>query len=117
MQEKDLQLNNLKNQVKHLTVELNRRREETQSQVSQMRDRNANPDVSEDMVAMARDLEAAREMVRSLNSQNSELRLIIKLVKPKLILSSTDLSSRCCPATLENVRRREVTAAPLVAVT
>ena len=74
MQEKDLQLNNLKNQVKHLTVELNRRREETQSQVSQMRDRNANPDVSEDMVAMARDLEAAREMVRSLNSQNSELR-------------------------------------------
>ena len=74
LQEKDLQLNNLKNQVKHLTVELNRRREETQSQVSQMRDRNANPDVSEDMVAMARDLEAAREMVRSLNSQNSELR-------------------------------------------
>ena len=74
LQEKDLQLNNLKNQVKHLTVELNRMREETQSQVSQMRDRNANPDVSEDMVAMARDLEAAREMVRSLNSQNSELR-------------------------------------------
>ena len=74
MQEKDLQLNNLKNQVKHLTVELNRRREETQSQVSQMRDRNANPGVSEDMVTMARDLEAAREMVRSLNSQNSELR-------------------------------------------
>ena len=74
LQEKDLQLNNLKNQVKHLTVELNRRREETQSQVSQMRDRNANPDVSDDMVAMARDLEAAREMVRSLNSQNSELR-------------------------------------------
>ena len=72
MQEKDRQLNHLKTQVKHLTEELNRRREaET---LAQVQDVNANPGASEDSVTLARDLEAAREMVRSLNSQNSELR-------------------------------------------
>ena len=71
-QEKDRQLNHLKTQVKHLTEELNRRREaET---LAQVQDVNANPGASEDSVTLARDLEAAREMVRSLNSQNSELR-------------------------------------------
>ena len=72
LQEKDRQLNHLKTQVKHLTEELNRRREaET---LVQVQDVNANPGASEDSVTLARDLEAAREMVRSLNSQNSELR-------------------------------------------
>ena len=72
LQEKDRQLNHLKTQVKHLTEELNRRREaET---LAQVQDVNANPGASEDSVTLARDLEAAREMVRSLNSQNSELR-------------------------------------------
>ena len=71
LQEKDRQLNHLKTQVKHLTEELNRRREaET---LVQVQDVNANPGASEDS-SLARDLEAAREMVRSLNSQNSELR-------------------------------------------
>ena len=73
-QEKDRQLNHLKTQVKHLSEELNRRREaETLAQAAQVQDVNANPGPGEDS-AMARDLEAAREMVRSLNSQNSELR-------------------------------------------
>ena len=73
-QEKDRQLNHLKTQVKHLSEELNRRREaETLAQAAQVQDVNANPGAGEDSV-MARDLEAAREMVRSLNSQNSELR-------------------------------------------
>ena len=71
MQEKDRQLNQLKTQVKHLTDELNRRRE---AEVGQVKDVNANPGASEDTVSLVRDLEAAREMVRSLNSQNSELR-------------------------------------------
>ena len=57
--------------MKHLTEELNRRREaET---LAQVQDVNANSGASEDS-SLARDLEAAREMVRSLNSQNSELR-------------------------------------------
>ena len=72
LQEKDRQLNHLKTQVKHLTEELNRRREaET---LAQVQDVNANTGASEDSDTLARDLEAAREMVRSLNSQNSELR-------------------------------------------
>ena len=70
MQEKDRQLNQLKTQVKHLTEELNRRREAE----TEVKDVNANPEASEDTVSLVRDLEAAREMVRSLNSQNSELR-------------------------------------------
>ena len=65
-------MNHLKTQVKHLSEELNRRRE-AETQVAQVQDVNANPGSGEDSV-MARDLEAAREMVRSLNSQNSELR-------------------------------------------
>ena len=74
-QEKDRQLNHLKTQVKHLSEELNRRREaETLAQAAQVQDVNANPGAGEDSVILARDLEAAREMVRSLNSQNSELR-------------------------------------------
>ena len=73
MQEKDRQLNQLKTQVKHLTDELNRRRE-AETEVGQVKDVNANPGASEDTVSLVRDLEAAREMVRSLNSQNSELR-------------------------------------------
>ena len=73
-QEKDRQLSHLKTQVKHLSEELNRRREaETLSQ-AQVQDVNANPGAGKDSVSLARDLEAAREMVRSLNSQNSELR-------------------------------------------
>jgi len=39
-----------------------------------VKDVNANPGASEDTGSLVRDLEAAREMVRSLNSQNSELR-------------------------------------------
>ena len=73
MQEKDRQLNQLKTQVKHLTDELNRRRE-AETEVGQVKDVNANPGAGEDMGSLVRDLEAAREMVRSLNSQNSELR-------------------------------------------
>ena len=73
MQEKDRQLNQLKTQVKHLTDELNRRRE-AETEVGQVKDVNANPGASEDTVSLVRDLEAAREMVRSLNSQNSEVR-------------------------------------------
>ena len=66
-------MNHLKTQVKHLSEELNRRRE-AETQAAQVQDVNANPGSGEYSV-MARDLEAAREMVRSLNSQNSELRL------------------------------------------
>ena len=70
LQEKDRQLNQLKTQMKHLTEELNRRREAE----TEVKDVNANPGAGEDTVSLVRDLEAAREMVRSLNSQNSELR-------------------------------------------
>ena len=74
MQEKDRQLSQMKTQVKHLTEELNRVREAETLAQAQVQDVNANPGAQEDTASLVRDLEAAREMVRSLNSQNSELR-------------------------------------------
>ena len=60
LQEKDMQINNLRNQVKHLNEELQRR---------------PPPDSSSAQgPGTAAELEQAREMIRSLNSQNSELR-------------------------------------------
>ena len=64
----------MKTQVKHLTEELNRVREAETLAQAQVQDVNANPGAQEDTASLVRDLEAAREMVRSLNSQNSELR-------------------------------------------
>ena len=66
LQEKDMQINNLRNQVKHLNEELQRRPPPDSSSAQGPGTAAQQQDSAE--------LEQAREMIRSLNSQNSELR-------------------------------------------
>ena len=66
LQEKDMQINNLRNQVKHLNEELQRRPAPDASSAQGPGTAAQQQDSAE--------LEQAREMIRSLNSQNSELR-------------------------------------------
>ena len=66
LQEKDMQINNLRNQVKHLNEELQRRPAPDSSSAQGPGTAAQQQDSAE--------LEQAREMIRSLNSQNSELR-------------------------------------------
>ena len=76
--EKDLLINNLKNQVKHLSEELRRRPSPETTPV--INDNDQNNISSPDQNNISHELEQARDMIRSLNSQNSELRCKLEVL-------------------------------------
>merc|ERR1719376_467553 len=75
VKEKEIMLTNMRNQVRYLEEELSRRRTPDSNQIenSNMTTLNKIED-NQQFIDMEKELYQAREMIRNLNSQNSELR-------------------------------------------
>jgi len=72
VKEKEIMLTNIRNQVKYLEEELRRRRTPDREEYSNVA--AINIEENEDFISIEKELYQAKEMIRNLNSQNSELR-------------------------------------------
>merc|ERR1711892_943719 len=72
VKEKEIMLTNIRNRVKYLEEELRRRRTPDREEYSNVA--AINLEENEDFISIEKELYQAKEMIRNLNSQNSELR-------------------------------------------
>ena len=103
-QEKDIQINNLRNQVKHLSEELKRR--STPDMVNCKDDKINNEAF---IVSKEKDieLEQAKEMIRSLNSQNSELRSKLEVLSSNTRECSETRSNSSASGSDDNITNHD----------
>jgi len=75
VKEKEIMLTNMRNQVRYLEEELSRQRTPDSNQIENSNTASLNKiEENQQIIDMEKELYQAREMIRNLNSQNSELR-------------------------------------------
>merc|ERR1719376_288975 len=74
VKEKDIMLTNLRNQVRYLEEELSKRKTPDSNLTKNSNMDTLNVEDNQQFIDMEKELSQAREMIRNLNSQNSELR-------------------------------------------
>merc|ERR1719318_739871 len=73
VKEKEILLTNMRNQVRYLEEELSRRRTPDSAEIENKNANDIKIEENEDFINLEKELYEAKDMIRNLNSQNSEL--------------------------------------------
>jgi len=93
VKEREIMLTNLRNQVRYLEEELSRRKTPDSNPIENNNLNAVNVEDNQELIAMEKELYQARDMIRNLNSQNSELRSKLEVLSSNTRDCSAE--SRC----------------------
>jgi len=109
VKEKEILLTNMRNQVRYMEEELSRRRTPDSNQIESINSTTLSVEDNHQIIDMVKELDQAREMIRNLSSQNSELRSKLEVLSS----NTRDCSESRCDSSSDGDGRVEMVESSL----